>query len=215
VLNTLHPSLTVIVISSGHLILGRTKKTGALAAVASFKPKTDLKAQARDFGSFLQRFGIYKDEELYLLTPRDLLRAGYQFQEVQNSKGLWAKWMEFNSRLPRIALLTRDLATPIDGFPIHLAPSLMITPASSEADSDSETDSSSSASAELTSDSTATSESGDDQGGMGTVATALAQLTMGSLKEMPNIRKEMFPSPPGITNQNHSPSSWTTTNEGP
>jgi hypothetical protein len=81
----------------------------------------------------------------------------------------------------------------------------MITPASSEADSDSEADSSSSASAELTSDSAATSESGDDQGGMGTVATAMAQLTMGSLTAMPIIREKDV----SISARNYKPESFT------
>jgi hypothetical protein len=43
-LNNLNPSLTVLAISAGHLILGRTEEIGALAAVASFRPKPDLKS---------------------------------------------------------------------------------------------------------------------------------------------------------------------------
>jgi hypothetical protein len=134
---------------------------------------------------------------------------------VKNSKDLWASWMVFSSRLPRVALLTKDFTTPVNGFPIHPAPSMMITPASSGADSESETESTSSASAGLASDSAATSESGDDQGGMGAVATAVAQLTMGIQTAMPNVREKIV----SISARNHEPESfthsWTTANEGP
>jgi hypothetical protein len=61
--------------------------------------------------------------------------------EVKSSNGLWARWVEFKSKLPRLVLLTRDLTSPADGFAINLAPSFMITPASPEADSETEIES--------------------------------------------------------------------------
>jgi hypothetical protein len=88
ILNTIHPSFTVMAISSGHLILGRYDELGALSKVASYKPKPDAKGQARDVGSFLQRSGIYGEEGLFLQTPRDFLRKGDQFMEVKRCKGL-------------------------------------------------------------------------------------------------------------------------------
>jgi hypothetical protein len=71
ILNTIHPSLTVMAISSGHLILGRNEELGALSTVASYKHKPDAKGQTRNVGSFLQRSGIYGEDGLYLQTPRD------------------------------------------------------------------------------------------------------------------------------------------------
>jgi hypothetical protein len=77
-LDILHPSLTVLAISAGHLILARTAEIGALTAVARHRPRPDLKARSRDIAGFLQRSGIYGTEGLYLKTPRDFLRAGFQ-----------------------------------------------------------------------------------------------------------------------------------------
>jgi hypothetical protein len=85
VLDTIHPSLTVMAISAGHLILGRSDELSALATVASCKPKLDAQGQARQDGSFLQHSGILDKEGLYLQTPRDFLQQGYQFMEVKSS----------------------------------------------------------------------------------------------------------------------------------
>jgi hypothetical protein len=80
----------------------------------------------------------------------------------------------------------------------------MITLASSEADSETDTESSTSASEELISNSAETSESSDDQGGMGTVAVAVAQITIGRLTAMPNVREKDI----SISAKNHEPDSF-------
>jgi hypothetical protein len=191
-------------ISAGHLILGQTNKLSALLTVASCKPKPDAKGQARQVGSFLQRSCILDKEGLYSQTPRDFLHHGYEFMEVKISNGLWARWVEFKSKLPRLVLLTRDLTSPADGFAINLAPSLVITPTPSEADSETETESSTFASEELISNSAETSESCDDQGGMGTVAMAVAHITIGRLTAMPNVKEKDV----SISARNHEPDSF-------
>jgi hypothetical protein len=129
--------------------------------------------------------------------------------DVKSSNGLWARWMEFRSKLPRLVLLTLDLNSPADGFEIHLAPSLMITPASSEADSETESSRTSSTAASedlptLKPDSAETSESSDDQEGMRTGAIAVAQINVGGMTAMPNVRGKYV----SISARNHEPDSF-------
>jgi hypothetical protein len=137
--------------------------------------------------------------------------------EVRSSAGLWARWMEFKGNQPRLVLLTSDWDTPADGFEIHHSLSLEITPSSSKAESDSKslcTSSSSEPLPDLCSDSYEASEDSDDQEGRGTVAIAVAQITIGGLTAMPNVRGLMTPpSQPRTTSQTRLVSSRTTTRE--
>jgi hypothetical protein len=70
---SIHPSLTVLAITAGNLILGRIDELDALSKEADNKVHHDAMDKARQVGYYLQRSGIMDDECLYLQTPLELL----------------------------------------------------------------------------------------------------------------------------------------------
>ncbi len=216
-ISSIHPSLKILVITKSHLVLGRKDELPALAKRAHCHPKSDIPGKAHQVGKYLRRSGIMDPEGLYLQTPLDLLDKGYHFMEVVDSEGLWAKWKVFRGGLRRLVILTSAVDKPVDGFQIHHAPSLVITPSSSEPEAESTSEGSGSRVSEetsseeisisdpetevslptLVSDSEAASEDSDDQGGLGTVALAVAMA-------MPNVREKDV----SISARNHEPDSF-------
>jgi hypothetical protein len=187
--------------------LGRIDVLDALAKEAAHAVLPEPLDKTHQVGSYLQRSGIMDDEHLYLQTPLERLERGYHFIEVRNSAGLWARWKVFKGNQPRLVILTSDMDSPADGFEIHHSPSLVITPPSSEtseSDSESTCTTSSSEPLDLISDSYDASEDGDDQEGRGTVAIVVAQITVGGLTAMPNVREKDV----SISARNHEPHSF-------
>jgi hypothetical protein len=131
--------LPVLAITQSHLILGRVEELYPLADTMDNLVKENESDKAIQVGRYEQRADIMDEHYVYLKTPGELRAAGFQFMDVIDSQGLWAKLSVYKANQPQLVLLTSRTSSLANGFEIHPSPPEMV-PTSSSDSSDLEPD---------------------------------------------------------------------------